>query len=152
THRSYPKAYASKVRGGGPANEQNYASGLVLHYFLTGDPASREAALGLAQWVIEMDDGRQSQFRRLTSGPTGLASKSRSETYHGPGRGSANSVAALVDGHRLTGDARFLAKAEELIRRVIHPADDVAARNLLDAENRWFYVMFLQTLGRYLDY
>jgi hypothetical protein len=39
-----------------------------------------------------------------------------------------------------------------LIRRVIHPADDVPARNLLDAENRWFYVMFLQSLGRYLDY
>ena len=26
------------------------------------------------------------------------------------------------------------------------------ARNLLDAENRWFYTMFLQALGRYLDY
>jgi hypothetical protein len=152
THRSYPKAYASKVRGGGPANEQNYASGLVLHYLLTGDPASRGAAVGLSQWVIDMDDGRQSRFRRLAAGPTGLASKSRSEDYHGPGRGSANSVAALLDGHRLTGDDRFLAKGEELIRRVIHPADDVPARNLLDAENRWFYVMFLQSLGRYLDY
>ena len=26
------------------------------------------------------------------------------------------------------------------------------ARNLLDAENRWFYTMFLQSLGCYLDY
>jgi hypothetical protein len=151
-HRTYPKAYASKVHGGGPANEQNYATGLCLHHFLTGDPASREAALGLAQWVIDMDDGRKSPFHWLDSGPTGLASKSRTESYHGPGRGSANSVASLLDAHQLSGEARFLTKAEELMRRVIHPADDVATRNLLNAENRWFYVMFLQSLGRYLDY
>jgi YetA-like protein len=152
THRTYPRAHASRVHGGGPANEHNYGTGLSLHYFLTGDPASREAVLGLAQWVIDMDDGSKSPFRWLDAGPTGLASKSRTEDYHGPGRGSANSVAVLLDGHRLSGDERFLAKAEELIRRVIHPADDVPARNLLDAENRWFYVMFLQALGRYLDY
>jgi hypothetical protein len=68
-------------------------------------------------------------------------------------------VAALLDGHRLTGERAFLDKAEELIRRVIHPADDVAGRvalrtdrQTIDAENRWFYVMFLQTLGKYLDH
>jgi hypothetical protein len=151
-HRTYPKAHAAKVHGGGPANEQNYAAGLTLHHFLSGDPASREAALGLARWVIDMDDGSKSRFRWLASGPTGLASKSRSEDYHGPGRGSANSVAVLLEAHRLSGEERFLAKAEALIRRVIHPADNVPGRKLLDAENRWFYVMFLQSLGRYLDY
>lgn len=151
-HRTYPKAYAAKVHGGGPANEQNYATGLHLFYYLTGDPAYRDAALGLARWVIDMDDGSKSAFRWLDGGPTGQASKSRTESYHGPGRGSANSLAVLVDAHRATGEDRYLAKAEEIIRRVIHPADDVPARNLLDAENRWFYVMFLQSLGRYLDH
>ena len=36
----------------------------------------------------------------------------------------------------------------------MHPSRPTtcAARNLLDAENRWFYTMFLQSLGRYLDY
>jgi hypothetical protein len=150
THRSYPRA--AKVCGGGPANEQNYTTGLMLHYFLTGDPLARETAIGLAHWVIAMDDGRKTLFRWLAGGATGLASSSRTPSYHGPGRGAANSVLALLDGHRLTGEARFLSKAEELIRRVIHPADDVPARNLLDAENRWFYTMFLQALGRYLDY
>jgi hypothetical protein len=58
----------------------------------------------------------------------------------------------LLNAHRLTGQSRYLAKAEELIRRCIHPRDDVPARNLLDVENRWFYTMFLQSLGRYLDY
>lgn len=150
THRSYPKA--ARVCGGGPANEQNYATGLMLHYFLTGNAASRSAALGLAQWVIDMDDGRKTVFRWLAGGNTGLASSSRTAAYHGPGRGGANSIAALVDGHRLSNEAQYLAKAEQLLRRCIHPADNVPARNLLDAENRWFYTMFLQSVGRYLDY
>jgi hypothetical protein len=59
---------------------------------------------------------------------------------------------ALLDGHRLTGDARFLAKAEELIRRCVHPHDDIAARELLDAERRWSYIVFMQALGRYLEH
>jgi YetA-like protein len=150
THRSYPRA--GKVCGGGPANEQNYTTGLLFHYFLTGNRASREAALELSRWVVDMDDGNRTVFRWLARGYTGLASSSRTPSYHGPGRGAANSVAALLDGHRLSGDPAFLAKAEQLIRRCIHPVDNVPARNLLDAENRWFYTMFLQTLGRYLDY
>jgi len=150
THRSYPRA--ARVCGGGPANEQNYTTGLMLHYFLTGNRASRETALGLARWVVDMDDGTRTVFRWLAGGYTGLASSSRSPSYHGPGRGAANSIAVLLDGHRLSGDPSFLVKAEQVIRRCIHPADDIAARNLLDAENRWFYIMFLQTLGRYLDY
>jgi hypothetical protein len=150
THRSYPRA--AKVCGGGPANEQNYATGLMLHHFLTGSTAAREAAVGLGRRVIDMDDGNKTVFRWLARGATGLASASRTPFYHGPGRGAANSVAVLLDVHRLTGDPAYLAKAEELIRRCIHPSDDVPARNLLDAENRWFYTMFLQSLGRYLDH
>jgi hypothetical protein len=157
THRSYPKRgkvhpSGDPVPGGGPGNEQNYSSGLMLHYFLTGNRASREAAIGLAQWVLAMDDGRKTIFRWLARGDTGWASQSRSADYHGPGRGSANSIAVLLDSHRLTGDRKFLAKAEQLIRRCIHPQDNVERQNLLDAENRWFYTMFLQSLGKYLHY
>lgn len=150
THRTYPRAPG--VHGGGPGSEHNYATGLMLHYFLTGNASSRETALGLAQWVIDLDDGRKTIFRWLDRGYTGQASASGSPLYHGPGRGSANSLSALLDGHRLSGDPAFLAKAEQLIRRVIHPADDIVARNLFDTERRWFYVVFLQALGKYLDY
>lgn len=157
THRSYPRdarvpPKGHPVPGGGPANEQNYTTGLMLHYFLTGHRPSKEAAIGLAQWVIDMDDGHKTIFRWFSASDTGLASKSRTPHYHGPGRGSANSIAALLDGHRLTGERRFLTKAEQLIRRCIHPSDHVEQRNLLDAENRWFYTMFLQSLGKYLHY
>src|SRR5262249_8882765 len=46
----------------------------------------------------------------------------------------------------------YLDKAEQIIRRCTHPTEDVAALNLLDAENRWFYTMFLQALAKYLDH
>jgi hypothetical protein len=151
-HRTYPSRYAGPVPGGGPGSEHNYTTGLMLHYFLTGDEASREAAVGLARWVIDIEDGRKTIFGWLDRGDTGYSSNSRSPNYHGPGRGPANSLAALLDGHRLTNDPAFLNSAAKLIRRVIHPADDVPARLLLDAENMWSYTMFLQSLGIYLDY
>ena len=47
SHRSYPRR--AGVCGGGPANEHNYAAGLRLHWLMTGDPLSREAAIGLAR-------------------------------------------------------------------------------------------------------
>jgi hypothetical protein len=150
THRSYPAA--AGLAGGGPSSEHNYATGLMLHYFLTGDQLSREAAIGLANFVIDIDDGAKTVFRWLMRGPTGLASASGSAAYHGPGRGGANSIGALLDGHQLTGERRFLDKAESLIRRSIHPADRIEDHDLLDAERKWFYTMFLQALGRYLDY
>jgi hypothetical protein len=150
THRSYPRA--PKVNGGGPGGGHHYAMGMMLHYFLTGDPLSRETAIELARSTIDMDDGRKTVFRWLASGCTGHATSSGSFSYHGPGRAPANSLDALLVGNRLTGQPEFLAKAEEIIRRCIHPADDIEARNLLDAERKWFYTMFLQALGRYLDF
>lgn len=164
THRSYPKNGSvpptqKPVPGGGPGSEQNYAHGLLLHYFLTGDFSSKEACIGMAQWVVDMDDGSKTVFRHLSKSDTGVASASRSPDYQGPGRGSGNSLATLLDGYRLTGDRVFLKKAEVIIRRVIHPRDDIqrligmtlGGKDYVDAENRWFYVMFLQSLGKYLD-
>jgi hypothetical protein len=150
THRSYPKAPG--VHGGGPSNEHNYGTGLMLRYFMTGDPAYREAVIGLARWVLAMDDGRRTYFRWLARGDTGLASATGMPTYHGPGRGAAYSIVSLLNAHRLTREAVYFEKAEQLIRRCIHPNDDIAARNLLDAERRWYYTVFLQALGHYLDY
>lgn len=149
THRSYPKS--PRVGGGGPSNEHNYATGLVLHHFLTGDPLTREGALELARWVVSMDDGRQTVFRWVARSATGLASQTSSAEYHGPGRGAGHSIRALLDGHRLSGDSLLLRKAEELIRRVVHPNDDLIALNLFDTERRWSYTACLQALGAYLD-
>lgn len=151
THRSYPRAGAKVIGGGGPSPDQNYTSGLMLHYFLTGDAASRETVIDSAQYVIDVDDGTKTVFRWLDRGYTGLATASGTYSYHGPGRSPANSINALVDGYRLTGRRRFLDKAELLIVRCAHPEQDIEALNLLDAENKWFYLMFLQSIGKFLD-
>jgi hypothetical protein len=98
-----------------------------------------------------MDDGRLTVFKWLSRSATGQASNTRATTYHGPGRGAANSIVALLNAFRLTSARRYFEKAETLIRRCIHPHDDIASRQLLDAENRWSYTVFLQALGRYLD-
>ncbi|HXG08797.1 MAG TPA: hypothetical protein VNK04_03325 [Gemmataceae bacterium] len=154
THRTYSRANRKPGHpyGGGPDSQHNFTTGLLHYYYLTGDPGAREAVISLANWVIAMDDGRRVPLLGLLdSGPTGLASHTAEADYHGPGRGSGNSINALLDGWLLTGRRVYLDKAEELIRRSIHPNDDVAARQLLNVEKRWSYPVHLSVLARYLD-
>jgi hypothetical protein len=148
-HRSYPKAPGSL--GGGPSAGHLYATGLLLFHFLTGDPLARETVLELGRYVIDADDGSATIFRFLAGGETGHISSSGADDFHGPGRSAANSLNALLDAYRASSDEVFLRKAEALIRRTIHPRDDLSAMDLLNAELRWFYTIFLQSLGRYLD-
>jgi hypothetical protein len=148
THRTYP--HHPGVDGGGPSNEHNYSTGLMLDFYLTGRKRSRDAAIQLADWVVAMDDGSQTMFRWLSRAPTGLASATVSSTYHGPGRGAGNSIATLRNAYRLSGERKYRDKADALIRRCIHPNDDLPARQLMDAERRWSYTVFLQVLGRYV--
>lgn len=143
------KAYAV---GGGPSASHNYNAGLMLAYFVTGEARYRAAAVGLADFVIAMDDPRGTVLKWLSRTPTGLATESGAGGYHGPGRAAANSILALLVGHQLTADAEYLAKCEEVIRRVVHPAQDLDRLDLLNAELRWFYTMTLQALGVYLDH
>ncbi len=152
THRTYSRRNAAGgAYGGGPSNEHCYSSGLLLHHLLTGDPDSAEAVTSLADWVIAMDDGARSLFGLLDAGPTGAASQTASPDYHGPGRGAGNAVRALLDAYSLTRRHAYLAKAEELLQRCVHPLDDIAARGLDEPELRWSYLVFLQVLACYLD-
>jgi hypothetical protein len=153
THRAYSKANRrpGASYGGGPSNEHNYTTGLLHYYYITGDPNARNAVLELADWVVGMDDGSRTLLGILDDGPTGLASATRHADYHGPGRGAGNSVNALLDGWLLSGKQPYLDRAEALLRRCIHPADDVAGRDLLNVEDRWSYTVFLSVLARYLD-
>jgi YetA-like protein len=154
-HRSYskdsPRARSGQPYGGGPSNEHNYTSGLLLFHYLTGSRPARDAVLSLAHWVVNMDDGAQTVLGCLDPGPTGYASATASFDYHGPGRGAGNSINALLDAFSLTGECSYLAKAQDLLTRCIHPHDDIAARQLEDVEGRWSYLVFLQTLGKYLE-
>lgn len=151
THRTYPKV--AGLDGGGPSNEHCYSNGFLLHYYLTGDTTCRDAVLSLAEWVMAMDDGRRARFPLpwLSAAPTGAASATVSGDYHGPGRGPANAILTLLNAHRLTGDERYAAKADELLRRVVHPDDDLEALQLRDPEHRWSYTVMLQAVGKYLS-
>lgn len=159
THRTYslqnaPQIEGSQKRsdyGGGPGSEHNFATGLLYYYWMTGEPDAAEAVRTLADWVIAMDDGRENVLGLLDDGPTGLASMSTTLDYQGPGRGAANSMQVLLDGWLLTENEKYLTKCEEILRRVIHPDDDIASFNLLDAEHRWSYTMFLAVIVRYLQ-
>ena len=155
THRSYSLATLRRKGlrsyGGGPSNEHNYTTGLLYYYYLTGNPAARQAVQELADWVINMDDGSRGALGLLDRRPTGLASATVSLDYHGPGRGSGNSINALIDAFLLTRERLYLSKAEGLIRRCIHPREAIQKRGLEDVEHRWSYTIFLQSLGKYLD-
>lgn len=153
SHRAYSrKNKTSSDYGGGTSNEQLYSSGLALYYFLTGDSLAKEAVLELAEFVLQMDDGSKTILALFDEGPSGLASKTVYQDYHKPGRGPGNAINCLIDAYRLSSNRRYLDKAEELVRRCIHPKDDIAALNLNDPEYRWSYLVFLQIIGKYLDY
>jgi hypothetical protein len=150
THRTYSRKNGRKGYGGGPSNEHNYTSGLLHWHWLTGDPEAANTVRELADWVIAMDDGRLTLLGVLDGGPTGTASRTVDDSWHRPGRGAGNSINALLDAWQLTMEPRYLSKAEVLIRRCIHPADDVPALGLDEPEYRWSYLVFLQVLGKYL--
>ncbi len=153
THRTYSRANCT-VRddsyGGGPSSNHNFSTGLLLYHYLTGDPNARAAVLSLADWVVNMDDGRETVFRLIDDGPTGLATYTGTPDYHGPGRGAGNSINCMIDAWLLSEQRAYLDKSEEFIRRCIHPNDVVPARNLLNVEKRWSYTVFLVALDRYL--
>src|SRR5208282_1426603 len=114
THRTYSRLNrptGNQDYGGGPSSNHNFTSGLALYYLLTGDPEALAAVIGLADWVVAMDDGRKNILGLLDGGPTGLASCTADLDYHGPGRGAGNSINVLVDAWHLTGRPDYLAKA-----------------------------------------
>lgn len=140
-----------RVNGTGPgSNEHNYTTGLKLYFELTGDQRAKAAILRMAHWVLALDDSEHTVLAPFSGLPTGRASSTASASYHGPGRGVGNSINCLLDAWQLSGDKLFLEKCNNLIKRVVHPADDVAKLNLLDAEMRWSYTVCLQSLAKYL--
>jgi len=154
SHRTFSKRMVGEkhaVNGGGPGNEHNFTSGLVLYYQLTGSAAAKRTVLRLADWVMAMDDGNQDLLSPFSRKTTGKASSTRSPSYHGPGRGVGNSINALMDAWQLTRDESYLQSCCELVHRCVHPCDDIASLELGDSENRWSYPIALQALFRFLS-
>ena len=157
THRCYSRRAVENEPlpgnfGGGPSNQHNYTSGLALYFLMTGDVRAKNAVLQLSGWVRDMQDPWKTPFRFLSRNPTGLATTSTSDYgYQGPGRGGAYSINACLDAFILTSDKYWLNIAEKYLRTCVHPSVMPDGLQLLNREERWSYVVFLQEIGRYLD-
>ena len=120
SHRAYSRANRGslgRIYGGGPCNEHNYTTGLLHYYYLTGDPEARDAVVGLADYVINMDDGSRNVLGLIDDGPTGLASSTTRARLPRPGsrlRQLDQRAARRLAAH---GEPQYLDKAELLIRR-----------------------------------
>lgn len=167
THRCYSRHHAEQRNmayyGGGPALSHNYATGLLLHYFLTGSPISSYTVQGLAGFVesnIGIDDtfsnkiikgAKRIKARLSRSRLSGMVEIEKVYNLNGPSRASGNALVALLDAWALTDDHIYLKTAHSLILRCISPEDDIPSMELLDRENRWMYTVFMQALGKFLD-
>lgn len=162
THRSFSREHL-KVKdprfcGGGPGAEHCYTSGLMIHYFQTGDPAFRDAVVSLAEWAIRSLAGPFTVLAAMKRGTRHIAQLRRVNGGIRPlfpryplTRGTGNTINACLDAYEVGGGDRFLERAEELIRGTLHPDDDIDARNLLNAEIAWSYTVLLVAVAKYLD-
>ena len=161
SHRSYSREHLETKGpcfcGGGPNAEHCYTTGLMLHYFQTGDPAYREAVIELAEWGVRSLNGPRTLlavFRRCL----GYIKKWRAVQgsrclfpSYPLNRGTGNAINACLDAFEVGGGNQYLVTAEKLIRGALHPADDIAARDLLDAERAWSYTVLLVSVAKFID-
>jgi len=162
THRTFSRHNRTSSTpgqtGGGPAAEHCYTTGLLYHYWMTGNPDSRDAVLKLARWMRNSHEGvgglleqllaiRKQDIPRLQR----VMRRDPSGIYRYPfTRGTGNYINALLDASLLEPDKDWLELAERVIRNTISPDDNIAQRQLLVAETGWSYLVLLAALTRYL--
>lgn len=162
THRTYSKHNSTSSipgqTGGGPANEHCYSTGLLYHYWLTGDQHSKQAVLELADWMVNLHEGAPGLLSRLWSVKLrelpkfkALLRGANASAYRYPfTRGTGNYLNTLLDAYELTAAPHYLAQAEQVLQDCLHPNDDIAKRDLDNIEVTWSYLVLLGVLPRYL--
>jgi hypothetical protein len=162
THRTYSRdhdyAYEGHQGGGGPGGQHCYSSGLALRYLLTGDDTFKQSVIGLCEWIrcfyngaptviarlhrlltVDLKDGRMTNVGFIEKG------------YKYPlDRGTGNYLNTLIDTYLMMQDPELLDEMHGVIFETVSPYDDLAARDLTNVEEHWFYIVFLQSLVRYL--
>jgi len=149
--------------GSGPSLAHLYTTGFLYHYWLTGDSRSKEAVIDLAEYAIRGFEGpdtvvetaavlvkKMLKWGKQKIKPL-LVSYDEYYQLNGPGRTSGNTLNALLDGYLINADNKYMEWAERLIINCLSPEDNIDEMNLLEAESRWMYTIFLQALGKYLD-
>lgn len=162
SHRCYSKHNTSKngiSNSGGPSPQNCYTTGLLLHYFITGDKLSLETleltcknALSLITGPENKTDRANYFIKIAVKKLIGKFSrKIRPYTlFEGPARESANVLTTLVNGYLCFHKIEYLHSAEKLIKICVKPYGNLKKHCFNNAEIRWNYVMFLQGLIYYL--
>jgi len=158
SHRSYSKhqkndAYVDHAGGGGPGGQHCYTTGLLYHFLITGNNASKKAIFQLTDWITIVYEGSGTVLDVL------LAIKNRHRidlknitTGKYPlDRGTANYIHALLDKFTLTHKQATLCQVEHIIKNTVHPLDDLKTRELNNVEISWYYTVFFQSVCRYLQ-
>ncbi len=65
-------------------------------------------------------------------------------------RGVANYVNVLLDSYELTANSDYVPRASSIITHTFHFSDVIAERNFDDIENTWSYIVFMQSVAKYL--
>jgi hypothetical protein len=162
THRSYSsEQLATKgitSGGGGPGAENCYTSGLLLHYWLTGNPDYRDAVIDMAEWVqIALTGPRTilAVVKKTVEYLKQLRSVSSEKCPLFPRypltRGTGNAITASLDAFEASGNRKYMNWVEAIILDSIHYADDIDARDLLNAELCWSYTVFLGALAKFIE-
>jgi len=163
THRTFskdhnPESYWDYQKGGGPGDEHCYTTGLLYHYWLTGNLPSRDALLELGRWIPVFHRGSGTVLERIRKFASRdikilkqvLGGSPQPMRHHPLTRATGNLVNTLIDLFLLENNMEHLERCAEIIENTIHPDDDIEQRCLLDIENNWSYTVFLQSLIRYL--
>jgi len=158
THRTFSRhqksnAYIDHAGGGGPGGQHCYTTGLLYHYLLTGNEASREAVIQLAEWIERVYEGSGTLLGTLLSfkNRNRPGEKNIATGKYPLDRGTGNYINALLDKYRLTQEPAILHKVEHIIKNTVHPLDDISTRDLDNVELSWYYTVFLQSLCQYLQ-
>jgi hypothetical protein len=162
THRTYSRHNETSSipgqTGGGPASEHCYTTGLLYHHFMTGNQASRQSVLDLANWMVANHEGngglleqmlaiKKHELPKLITKIRGKKPSSHSYPFT---RGTGNYINAILDAWILTSDNNWLNRAEKIIKSTLHPNDDISQRNLLNVEITWSYLILLTSIQKYL--
>ncbi len=145
--------------GGGPSDEHCYTTGLMYHFFHTGNNESRKAVLSLADWIHRRVEGDGTVLDRINSfvkqdlkAIKNLLSGEPILNYkYGFHRGTGNFISTMLDAYLVSGDTQYLSKAEHIIYNTLSPQDDIELRDLKNIELYWSYTVLLQSLCKYLS-
>ena len=164
THRTFSskqKIYErnSYPPGGGPGSEHCYTTGLLLHYFMTGYEPSKQAVFQLSNWMHCLMESSDSIFgyllgiknKQLPLFKKLIAGEEVPRFKYPLSRATGNYINNLIDCYWLSLDNSYLDQVYKIIRETAHPNENIALRNLQKVESKWSYLVFLQSVTRYLD-